>query len=101
MKESHYKSIKKSYHKYDLLWLIVDPQKLFVKIQQTPKPEAHGPSMVPSKAEHSERTQKYLLIICDRKMINSYLVFFIYSNTLEIHVINLRVQDSLKTQKFL
>ena len=53
MKESHYKSIKKSYHKYDLLWLIVDPQKLFVKIQQTPKAEAHGPSMVPCKAEHS------------------------------------------------
>ena len=26
--------------------------------------------------------------------------FFIYSNTLEIHVINLRGQDSLKTQKF-
>ena len=46
-----------------MLWLIVDPQKLFVKRQQTPKAEAHGPSSVPSKAVHSEKLRNFITIV--------------------------------------
>ena len=53
------KKLRYSYIKYDILWLIVDPQKLFVKRQQTPKPEAHGPSNVPAKAVHSEKSRNF------------------------------------------
>ena len=55
--------LKFSYIKYDILWLIVDPQKLFVKRQQTPKAEAHGPSSVPSKAVHSEKLRNFITIV--------------------------------------
>ena len=53
------KKLRYSYIKYDILWLIVDPQKLFVNRQQTPNPEAHGPSNVPAKSVHSEKSRNF------------------------------------------
>ena len=53
------KKLKCSYSIYDILWVIVDPQKLFVKRQQTPKADAHGPSIVPCKAVHSEKLRNF------------------------------------------